>query len=94
MAACLRSADTGLPDTTTICLISSGFSRQHGEPMLHVGQHLRLDASTDFPQHKSEPGHLVGLDPTIQSKPIEPGHLPSEQRGAWTGRSSPEESGR
>ena len=25
---------------------------------------------------RNEPGHFVGPDPAVQSKPVEPGHLP------------------
>ena len=62
-------------DALTIVVVH--ISRQQGQSLLHVGQHLRLKAGADFLQRIDKPGHFVGPDPTVQSEPIEPGHLPS-----------------
>ena len=38
-------------------------SRQQGQPMLNVGQHLRLKAGADFLQRIDKPRHFVGRNP-------------------------------
>ena len=64
-----------MKDAVTIVVVH--ISRQQGQSLLHVGQDLRLKAGADFLQRINEPGHFVGPDPPVQSKPIEPGHLPA-----------------
>ena len=51
-------------------------SRQQGQSLLHVGQEFSLEAGADFFQRVNEPGHFVGPDPSVQRKPIQPGHFP------------------
>jgi hypothetical protein len=60
-------------DAVTIVVVH--ISRQQGQSLLYVSQHLRLKAGADFLQRVDEPGHFVGPDPPIQSEPIEPGHF-------------------
>ena len=59
-----------MKDAVTIVVVH--ISRQQGQSLLHVGQELRLKAGADFLQRINEPGHFVGPDPPVQSKPIEP----------------------
>ena len=63
-----------MKDAVTIVVVH--VSRQQGQSLLNVGQHLRLKAGADFLQSIDKPGHFVGPDLPIQSKPIEPRHLP------------------
>jgi len=56
-----------------VTIVGVHISRQHGQTLLNVDQHLSLDAGADFLQRIDEPGHFVGPDPTVQRKPIEPG---------------------
>ena len=63
-----------MKDAVTIVVVH--ISRQQGQSLLNVGQHLRLKAGADFLQRIDEPGHFVGPDLAVQSKPIEPCHLP------------------
>ena len=61
-------------DALTIVVVH--ISRQQDQSLLHVGQEFSLKAGADFLQRINEPGHFVRPDPTVQSKPIEPGHFP------------------
>ena len=63
-----------MKDAVTIVVVH--ISRQQGQSLLNVGQELCLKAGSDFLQRVDEPRHFVGPDPTVQRKPIEPGHLP------------------
>ena len=60
-------------DVVTIVIVH--IPRQQGQPLLHVGQDLRLKAGADFLQHINEPGHFVRPDLPIKPKPIQTGHL-------------------
>ena len=62
-----------MSDAVTIVVIH--ISRAEDQPLLHVGQEFRLEASPDLPEHISEACHLLGSNLPIQPKPIEPGHL-------------------
>ena len=51
--------------------------RHRRDKQVIVSQNLRLKAGANFLQCVHEPCHLVGPDPTVQRKPIEPGHFRS-----------------
>ena len=60
-------------DVVTIVIVH--IPRQYDQPLLYVGQDLRLKAGADFLQRINEPGHFVRSDPPVQPQPIEPGHF-------------------
>ena len=64
-----------MKDALTIVVVH--ISRQQGQSLLHVGQEFSLKAGADFLQRVDETGHFVRPDPSVQPKPIEPGHLPA-----------------
>ena len=53
----------GLSQVTTYVVVH--ISRQQGQPLLTVGQDLRLETGADFLQRINEPGHFAGPDPPI-----------------------------